>query len=85
MLYLDQPVQTGFSYDEIIVGTIDETALPYNVTPAEEYKDLNSHTLAGQFASQNPRKTTPSTLTSAALAWHFMQVWIQEYVCFRTI
>ena len=32
MLYIDQPVQTGFSYDTLVNGTIDETVNPYIVT-----------------------------------------------------
>ncbi|RYP22281.1 hypothetical protein DL765_001795 [Monosporascus sp. GIB2] len=79
MLYLDQPVQTGFSYDKIINGTIDETSLPYYVTPAEKYENLNHHTLAGKFSSQDPRNTTPTTGTAALAAWHFMQIWMKEF------
>ncbi|RYO86673.1 hypothetical protein DL763_006626 [Monosporascus cannonballus] len=79
MLYLDQPVQTGFSYDKIINGTIDETSLPYYVAPAEKYEDLNYHTLAGKFSSQDPRNTTPTTGTAALAAWHFMQIWMKEF------
>ncbi|KAI0397326.1 alpha/beta-hydrolase [Xylariaceae sp. FL0594] len=79
MLYIDQPVQTGFSYDRIINGTIDETRIPFNVTPTEKYEDVNYHTLAGRFASQDPRSTASTAQVAAAAAWHFMQIWTQQF------
>ncbi|RYP41502.1 hypothetical protein DL767_001007 [Monosporascus sp. MG133] len=70
MLYLDQPVQTGFSYDKIINGTTGQSLLPYNVTLAEKYEDLSYYTLPGKFSSQDPLNTTPTTGTAALAAWH---------------
>ncbi|KAI1818103.1 alpha/beta-hydrolase [Poronia punctata] len=79
MLYIDQPVQTGFSYDSLINGTIDETALPFVVTPTEDYEDVDHYTLAGTFASQNPATTANTTAVAAAAAWHFMQIWMKNF------
>jgi len=79
MLYIDQPVQTGLSYDRLINGTIDETAVPFNVTPTENYEDANYHTLAGRFASQSVTSTASTASVAAAAAWHFMQIWTQKY------
>jgi carboxypeptidase D len=81
MLYIDQPVQTGFSYDRLINGTIDETLLPYEVTPlspSSPLPELNSTFLLGTFASQDPLSTANTTATAALAAWHFMQIWMQE-------
>jgi carboxypeptidase D len=81
MLYIDQPVQTGFSYDRLINGTIDETLLPYVVTPlppSAPPPDLNSTFLQGVFPSQDPASTANTTLTAARAAWHFMQTWMKE-------
>ncbi len=82
MLYLDQPVQTGFSYDTLINGTVDETQLPFVVTPlsaAAPIPPLNSTFLLGTFPSQNPKSTANTTSTAALAAWHFMQIWMQQY------
>lgn len=81
MLYMDQPVQTGFSYDKLINGTVDETLRPYIVTPlspSEPVPELNSTTLLGVFPSQNPRSTANTTSTAALAAWQFMQIWMKE-------
>lgn len=80
MLYIDQPMQTGFSYDRLIKGVIDETVLPFVVTPVLEGSTpkLNSTFLLGTFPSQD-LKSTANTTTMAALAtWHFMQTWMKE-------
>ncbi|KAL2256780.1 hypothetical protein VTK26DRAFT_1138 [Humicola hyalothermophila] len=82
MLYIDQPVQTGFSYDQLINGTVDETVLPYVVTPVPETSpipELNSTFLLGTFPSQDPSSTANTTTTAALAAWHFMQTWIKEF------
>lgn len=81
MLYIDQPVQSGFSYDRLINGTVDETYLQYLVTPADRSgppPEINSTTLPGVFSSQDPRSTANTTMIAARAAWHFLQTWIQE-------
>ncbi|KAK4235296.1 hypothetical protein C8A03DRAFT_46548 [Achaetomium macrosporum] len=82
MLYIDQPVQTGFSYDRLINGTIDETLLPYEVTPlspSSPVPELNSTFLLGTFPSQDPLSIANTTATAALAAWHFMQMWMQQF------
>jgi Serine carboxypeptidase len=82
MLYIDQPVQVGFSYDSLVNGTANELVSPFAVTPADpkasKAPSVNSTFLAGTFASQN-NATTANTTQDAALAiWHFMQTWTEE-------
>lgn len=82
MLYIDQPVQAGFSYDSLVNGTINELVSPFAVTPIGSNTSMipsyNSTFLPGTFASQN-NATTANTTRDAALAiWHFMQTWTQE-------
>lgn len=82
MLYIDQPVQVGFSYDSLVNGTVNELLSPYVVTPmdskASEVPSVNSTFFVGTFASQD-NTTTANTTQHAALAiWHFMQTWTQE-------
>ncbi|KAJ1329872.1 Serine carboxypeptidase [Microdochium nivale] len=83
LLYLDQPVQTGFSYDAVRNGTIDETGIPYLVTGTETYggegTGVNATVLAGRFPSGDPKKTTPTSATAALAGWHFMQTWLKEF------
>ncbi|KAJ6569504.1 Alpha/Beta hydrolase protein [Mycena capillaripes] len=83
MLYLDQPVQVGFSYDTLVNGTINETSSPFGVTvktlsPADLSRD-NLTSLAGTFASQNNATTANTTFVAARANWYFLQAWMQEY------
>ena len=84
MLYIDQPVQVGFSYDSLVNGTINQLLSPVNVTvedfstsgvPAE-----NNTFLVGTFPSQNPNKTADTTSDAALAIWHFIQTFTQEWV-----
>ncbi|KAK0622063.1 Alpha/Beta hydrolase protein [Bombardia bombarda] len=83
MLYVDQPVQVGFSYDSLVNGTINEILSPFvvdNKDPAAAGAlQSNLTLLAGTFASQNPVKTTNTTLGAAVAMWEFMQAWMQEF------
>jgi len=80
MLYIDQPVQTGFSYDSLINGTLDySTGL---VTPMDFSLGIpaqNGTVFPGIFASQNPDTTVNTTLTGAKALWHFAESWLNEY------
>lgn len=80
MLYIDQPVQVGFSYDSLINGTINEVVSPFDVTAVEELSmlDLNTTYIEGRFASGNPLSTTNTTGTAALAVWHFMEIWLTE-------
>jgi carboxypeptidase D len=81
MLYMDQPVQTGFSYDKLVNGTIDETIRPYLITPVSSSSpapELNSTTLLGVFPSQSTLSSANTTSTAALAAWQFMQIWMKE-------
>ncbi|KAK1750434.1 alpha/beta-hydrolase, partial [Echria macrotheca] len=86
LLYIDQPVQTGFSYDKLINGIIDETLLPYNVTPVvpgAPAPKLNSTVLMGVFPSQDPKSTVSTASGAARIAWHFMQIWMKEFPVYK--
>ncbi|KAF7539045.1 hypothetical protein G7054_g2424 [Neopestalotiopsis clavispora] len=85
MLYIDQPVQVGFSYDKLINGTIDEVASPFKVTPHESLAsaNLSATVLGGTFSSGNPLSTANTTVQAAKAAWHFMQIWLTEFPHYR--
>jgi carboxypeptidase C (cathepsin A) len=80
MLYLDQPVQVGMSYDSLtnITNNVDtgdvEVADFSNGVPAQ-----NASFYVGTYASQDANLTTRGTENSARALWHFAQVWFQEF------
>ena len=79
MLYLDQPVQVGMSYDSLtnVTTNIDtgdvEVADFSNGVPAQ-----NASFYVGTYASQDANLTTRGTENSARALWHFAQVWFQD-------
>lgn len=86
MLYLDQPVQVGFSYDSLINGTIEETASPFVVTPynaTQGSPNIKYHAYCWGLSSQKVSNTANTTSTAALAAWHFMQIWIHEYATLK--
>lgn len=76
MLYIDQPVMTGFSYNSVINGTIYEALSPSAVLPAQVPK--NDTSLAGVFSSGNKTSAPNNTLAAAPPMWDFMQIWLRE-------
>lgn len=93
MLYIDQPVSTGYSFTERIRSTINLLFLgsPINetgITPVEAYGGKvpaeNTTFLHGTFSEQNPDKTVNSTLSAAKTLWHFSQVWFPHFPQYNT-
>ena len=80
MLYIDQPVQTGYSYDTLVNGTLD---LILNIIAPTDFSssfEVNETTLWGTFPSQNTSSITHGSERGASALWHFMQVWITKCV-----
>jgi len=82
MLYIDQPVQVGFSYDVLTNGTIDEVSSPFIVdvktTAKNGVPETNLTYITGTFASQDLQSAPNTTLSAARAMWQVMQVWMQE-------
>ncbi|KAA8646840.1 hypothetical protein EYZ11_009545 [Aspergillus tanneri] len=79
MLYIDQPVQTGFSYDSLTNGTLDlENGV---IVPGGRSKKPTM--LPGTFSSQNTNSTANTTVNAARHMWNFMQIWAQEFDVYR--
>lgn len=81
MLFIDQPVQVGLSYDSLVKGVVDLVASPFavgQVAPLEDSVASNFTHPAGVFSSQDRRTTSNTTLHAAEAMWHVMQVWMQE-------
>ena len=86
MLYIDQPVQTGFSYDILTNVTVQldvEDGSEPLITPANftdgETPATNNTFWVGTMGSQKISQTTNTTERSAHAMWHFLQTWLFEF------
>ena len=81
MLYIDQPVQTGFSYDELMNGTL--FLRTGGIDPQHHGEPVPVQNLpfnlSGTFPSLKDAQTVNTTLSAAKIVWHFAQVWFQEF------
>jgi carboxypeptidase C (cathepsin A) len=68
MLYIDQPVQTGFSYD--VLRNVTSTVM--------------GKTNLGMEASQNAFQTANTTGNAAKTMWRFLQVFLGEFTEFKS-
>ncbi|KAF2461314.1 Alpha/Beta hydrolase protein [Lineolata rhizophorae] len=84
MLYLDQPVQVGFSYDTLVNITRE---IGGNTTVVDfdemEIPEQNNTFYVGTGPSHDGNFTTQGTSNSARALWHFAQVWFQEFPHYR--
>lgn len=76
MLYLDQPVQTGFSYDAVTTGY--EDMFSAEVFPGPISGPGNATYRPGKFGSQDPSKTANTTAIAARAVTHFLDLWGQQ-------
>ncbi|KAL9107816.1 MAG: hypothetical protein Q9227_007331 [Pyrenula ochraceoflavens] len=80
MLYIDQPVQTGFSYDTLVNGTLN--LLTNDWEPADfsyGIPSTNEIFLVGVIPSQNPDYVTAGSVWGASALWHSMQIWTYPF------
>ncbi|GAB7360602.1 hypothetical protein MBLNU230_g0482t2 [Neophaeotheca triangularis] len=79
-LFLDQPVQVGFSYNTLVNVTRD--LLSSNITylnETETVPEQNATLLVGTAPSREPDETAEGSRNAAIALWHFAQVWFQEF------
>ncbi|KAL2851655.1 Alpha/Beta hydrolase protein [Aspergillus pseudodeflectus] len=80
ILWIDQPVQTGFSYDELTPATIDySTSAITLIEDGQDVPAVNATFNVGIFGSQDFNGTANSTTNAAADMWGFLQVWLNEF------
>lgn len=80
MLYLEQPVQVGLSYDTLANFTLDLISGHVSALDDEEpIPEQNTTFLVGTYPSQNSNTTAQGTRNAAIAMWHFAQVWFQEF------
>ncbi|PGH01607.1 hypothetical protein GX51_05172 [Blastomyces parvus] len=74
MLYVDQPVQTGFSYDNVTEGVMD--LITGEILPGGK---PNGTRIAGNFSSQLLQQTANTTENAAKQFWYFLQAWTGSF------
>ncbi|KAI0881812.1 carboxypeptidase S1 [Annulohypoxylon maeteangense] len=76
VLYVDQPVQTGFSYDVVTPGVLDlktgNIILDGSLEPGRT-------AIQGKFSSQDTKSTANTTENAARHFWNFLQVWLEDF------
>ncbi|TID26523.1 Carboxypeptidase S1 A [Venturia nashicola] len=81
MLYIDQPVQTGFSYDTLVNGTLDLLDPTVKIVDFKQEKmpEQNNTFIIGTFPSNKADATANGTANGARALWHFAQAFFQEF------
>jgi len=77
MLYIDQPVQVGFSYDELVPSVLD--LLTGAIAPSNGSETSNTTSVTGILPSQKIGSTANTTVNAAKILWQFTQIWLQEF------
>lgn len=86
MLYIDQPDQTGLSYDTLNNGTQDLTDGSGNVAISDFSSGVpkqNNTFIVGTFPSQNLNSSANGTTNAARALWHFAQVWFENFPAYK--
>jgi carboxypeptidase C (cathepsin A) len=85
LLFIDQPTQTGFSYDERVNATVDFSKdFPFMLENRMKPRPPASNTPAwrvmnGTFASGRNVNTQDSTAVAARACWHFLQGFLYTF------
>ncbi|EEU39939.1 uncharacterized protein NECHADRAFT_39178 [Fusarium vanettenii 77-13-4] len=79
MLYVDQPIGTGFSYAKLANGTLE--VLSHTFTPSEdgEVPEVNVTTFQATLDVRLPETVPKTTMSAARTFWAFAQVWFNEF------
>ncbi|KAF2720463.1 putative carboxypeptidase S1 [Polychaeton citri CBS 116435] len=94
VLYIDQPVGAGFSYNSLVNSTYDMLAfyvsggMDAGITPVSTYNDdipgPNATFLHGLLPDQNPAHSPNNTVFAARTLWHFSQAWFGNFPEYKT-
>ncbi|KZL86039.1 carboxypeptidase s1 [Colletotrichum incanum] len=79
MLYIDQPVQVGFSYDSLRNVTRNLLGGTQTLNASSPIPAQNVTFQTGTLASGNRNTTSWGSRNAAIALWHFSQVWFQEF------
>ncbi|KAH6670958.1 carboxypeptidase S1 [Plectosphaerella plurivora] len=84
MLYIDQPVQAGFSYDTLRNVTRDLFGSVRTLPPGAPIPEQNTTFQVGTYSSGNSSATSRGSRNGAIALWHFAQVFFQEFPGYYT-
>ncbi|KAK6438255.1 hypothetical protein LTR95_005548 [Oleoguttula sp. CCFEE 5521] len=93
MLYVDQPLTTGFSYSTFVNSTLDllfdhADPMQSGILPFDAYNGSvpaeNTTFLYGTLPIQDPTKTANNSVIAAHTLWHFAQLWFTEFPEYKT-
>lgn len=88
VLYIDQPVQAGFSYDELVNATFDILNADGFITPMDIEQSsppaVNVSFGYGTYPSQNFNHTANTTVQAAKMLWHFAEHWLSSFPGYDT-
>lgn len=80
MLYLDTPVDAGFSYSEIVDGVLDLTTQTTIVALQSTQKFTpNATHIPGRLPAQDPSLTPNTTDTNIRTLWNAVQLWLKDF------
>jgi carboxypeptidase C (cathepsin A) len=80
MLYIDQPVQVGLSYDTATNGSLNLLDNSFLIPPTSLPPTQPSYTfLNGTFSSQNPDFSANTSAIAAHATWHFLQAFLASF------
>ncbi|KIW69494.1 hypothetical protein PV04_05367 [Phialophora macrospora] len=87
MLYIDQPVQTGLSFDNLDPGLIDLLTGRISTTEdsllAGDRLETKWNLMPGVFSSQKPENTAKTSQQAAEVVWHSLNAWFKSYPRYR--
>ena len=79
ILFIDQPVQVGFSYDSLRNASRDFLTDRYTGAPASTPRRTPGTFLNGTFASGNQYSTANTTHIAAQSIWYFLQTFLSTF------
>lgn len=84
MLYIEQPVQVGFSYDTLRNYTYNlVTGRTVALNASDPIPEQNTTQLVGTYPSNNRTSTAQGSRNAAIAIWHFAQTWFQEFPAYH--
>ena len=84
LLFVDQPVQVGYSYDIPTNVTLDMISGNITVSDfSDGIPEQNNTFFVGTGSSQKTSNTANSTAHAAHALWHFAQVWFEEMPSYK--
>jgi len=80
ILFIDQPVQVGFSYDVATNASLNLVNEAISYPPSSAPKTQPPYTfLNGTFGSGNPASTANTSETAARSVWHLLQAFLSTF------